>query len=168
MQRVPVHAAGQIIHANRELVAAYTSLGRMRKLHMEVSSNGELAGVKDLLGTAFANGERSVRFEDRLTRCNELTNFALVFGEAPDACRLIHGSMHGRFEGNQRIAHSWLILRTVHADLVWEPATALWHMKDEWYKYARAWDEREYTKAQATQLTRATEHYGPWHESRYP
>lgn len=168
MERVPEREAGKIVRDNRTLVASYASLRRMRKLHMEVSTNGGLVGIKDFLGTTRANGEPSIRFEDRITRCNELANFALLFGDAPDHCRLIHGSMHGPFDGNERMRHAWLLLRTEHAELAWEPTTSLWHIKEEWYAYARVWEEREYVKRQAQTLMNRTGHYGPWHESRYP
>lgn len=139
------------------------------KVDVEIlDKDGSPPGIRDYCGTDLVGGEPANVFEDRLTRCNELTNYALLFGSAPDGTRLVHGSIHGRYEGNERIQHSWLIVRTDMGQLVWEPITHLWYDKEAWYEYARAWEEREYAKRQAEILTAQSGHYGPWHESRYP
>lgn len=140
------------------------------QLDIEVDLNSDHPkppGIRSWLGTEDVDGP-ATEFDQRISRCNELTNYALLWGSAPDDAHLIHGSMHGRFDGNQRIRHSWLVLRRGDVRLVWEPITALWHNMDAWYEYARAWDEREYVKRQVQQMTLATRHFGPWHESRYP
>lgn len=125
-------------------------------------------GIRDYCGTERVGDEPADVFKDRLTRCNELTNYALLWGDAPEATRLVHGSIHGPYEGTERIQHSWLVTKTSRGELVWEPITHLWYDKEAWYAYARAWDEREYTRRQTWELTMSSGHYGPWHESRYP
>jgi hypothetical protein len=123
-------------------------------------------GIRDLYGTEAVDGP-SKTFDDRITRCYEISNYALLFGTAPSIARLIHGSIHGQ-DAPERIGHAWLVITTRVVDLVWEPITGLVHLKDEWYEFARARDEREYLKHVAARTTQMTGHYGRWHDSRYP
>lgn len=136
-------------------------------IDVEVIGEDAPYGVRDFCGTERVDNDTQV-FDNRLTRCNELTNYAMLWGDAPAGARLIHGSIHGRYEGNERIQHSWLIIRTSRGEMVWEPITHLWYDKEAWYDYARAWEEREYTAASVKALTKSSGHYGPWHESSYP
>ena len=150
------------------LVSMYVEVREARHVDVEaIDKQGAPLGIRDFCGTESVDDDTTV-FENRLTRCNELTNYAMNWGDVPEGTRLIHGSIHGRYEGNERIQHSWLIVKTSQGDLVWEPITHLWYEKEAWYQYARAWDEREYTAKQVQQLTTLSGHYGPWHDSRYP
>jgi hypothetical protein len=141
----------------------------LRPLNVELAGTGDgPVGIKDLLGTEWANGIDSSEFKSRGGRCYELSNYAMLFGDAPDFCRLVHGSIHGPYEGNERIAHAWLLARTPLRQMVWEPYRACWYDMHEWYRWSRAWDEREYAYVQVRNRTQYSGHFGPWHESGYP
>ena len=118
----------------------------------------------DLLGTERASDEPSESFEDRLTRCYELSAYALLFGSAPKGSKLVHGSMHGP-GGKQRIGHGWLRLP---GGKVWEPITARVYDEQQWMTYADAKVERVYTRAQASDRVFWSGVWGRWHESRWP
>lgn len=123
-------------------------------------------GVYHLLDTGRCNDEPSVSREERGTRCFELSCWAVVAGKvAPESSRLVHGSIHGRSEEMRRIAHGWVVLP---GGLLWEPINALIHDAAEFIRVARAWDEVSYTPKQAAINLLRTEHYGSWHDSRYP
>lgn len=124
-------------------------------------------GVCDLLGTEVANGEPSAIYADRRTRCYELAACAVLppYGLAPKGSRVIHGTIKGPGNHYERIGHAWLELPD---GLLWEPISGLIHDRNEWMKWASAWEERTYTRGQVIQLIGRHQHYGRWHESRYP
>lgn len=159
---------GELLQLICSWLWAVSKSGRKaRKADVEAHPDGGPMGVRDFMGTELANGEKSFSLQERLTRCNELCNWAILEGPRLDSVRLVHGTIHGRYNDVQRIRHAWLLLHTPFVDICWEPATRLWYEKEPWYEWARAWDEREYTRAQVIELTRTSGHYGPWHESRY-
>lgn len=127
-------------------------------------ADGGPTGVIAYLGTERANDEPSVGFGQRIQRCFELAGYAIVFGDAPEGSRLVHGSWHGP-KAERRIRHAWLELPD---GLIWEPIRAVIHQADEFRSWARMWDEVSYTKSQAQNACQAFGHYGPWTESRYP
>jgi GNAT superfamily N-acetyltransferase len=122
----------------------------------------EPPGRHDLFGTGHVDGP-STTFDERLTRCYELAASALFAG-APEGSVLVHGSIHG-YGAPRRIGHAWLNLPD---GTVWEPITAKVYDKDAWTAYARAREERVYTKDQAAKELIGSGHYGRWHESEYP
>lgn len=140
-------------------------LGREDDYAVHGSSIGGPFGVHNLFGTGEAGDESSSEFSQRLSRCYELAGHALAFGTAPEDSMLVHGSMHGRMEGTQRIGHAWLILP---GDLVWEPITALIHDKAEWEDWTRARAEKSYTKLYLAKMLVARGDWGRWHNSKYP
>lgn len=150
------------------LIAAYLDIknDNVDKVNVEVSQNGWPAGVRDMFGSEAADGP-TVTFDQRIKRCYELAAYALVFGSAPSIGSLIHGSIHGP-DAAERIGHAWLVIPNPIADLVWEPITAKVHLKDEWYEFSRARDERQYLKHVAQRIIHLRQDYGRWHESRYP
>lgn len=146
------------------IIERYVSLTRARHVDLYASESGDSPiGIKDLFGSENASNEAAVTFEQRLTRCYELAFSGLMMG-APEGSFLVHGSMHGP-DAPQRIGHAWLLLP---GGLIWEPITALVQDRDEWYAYARAREERTYSKLQAARASVTHGDYGRWHESRYP
>lgn len=128
-----------------------------------VSEGGRPSGIREWFGTDVIEGETLTVFERRLSRCYELA--AVAFVSTSDSALLIHGSMHGPHEDNQRIAHAWLQL---NEKLLWEPITACVYDAVEYSQYARLWEERRYDIHVAARLIQSSNHLGPWHESRYP
>ena len=122
----------------------------------------EPPGHRDLFGTGHVDGP-SATFDQRITRCYELAANALFAG-APEGSELVHGSIHG-YGAPRRIGHAWLNLPD---GTVWEPITAKVYDKDAWTAYARAREERVYTKDQAAKELIGSGHYGRWHDSEYP
>lgn len=122
----------------------------------------------NLLGTHEVDGP-TVNFDDRITRCYELAGYAVAFGNAPAGSVLVHGSWFGP-GAKQRIGHAWVELRDEVSGewLVWEPIRAKLYDRDEWYHYVQAWPERTYPLLAVRRLIGEHNHYGRWHESRYP
>lgn len=136
----------------------------MEEITLIQFAGGGPIGAPAYLGTEEANGESSRTFEERIKRCFELTCFAVVFGEAGPQSRLVHGSWHGP-GAPERIRHAWVELP--HG-LIWEPIHAAIFDGVALRRFARMWDERTYDYNTACRMTRDHDHYGPWHESRYP
>lgn len=125
-------------------------------------------GVRHLLGTEDANNESARTQEERLGRCFELTGWAIAMNyDAPTRMRLVHGSIQGKPRGDEtfeRIGHAWLLVD----DLTWEPATACFYDRAEFYDTFQARDEVSYTRGQAAKNVANFGNFGRWHESRYP
>lgn len=123
--------------------------------------------IKEYLGTEYSEGERAYTQDERSGRCYELACYALA--AVPRIGRLVHGSVHGREEGMQRIGHAWLVITPPggYAKLLWEPLTASLYLHDEFITWARAWPEVEYGAPDVQRLLRRYMHSGPWQEPRY-
>lgn len=134
-------------------------------------------GILDFLGTEMANGEPSGTYEQRRGRCFELAAYCVALGTVPPNARLVHGSMHGRPRADDaealgaepvRIAHAWVELPVEGQLMIWEPIHAIIYDAKAFTAFARLWDERTYTIPSVRKLMSGSEHYGPWHECRYP
>lgn len=158
---LPAGATELVQRAHRSLYP------HLLKASLVASESGLLPlGIRHLLGTEIVGEDPADTFEKRSGRCFELSAYAIAYGTAPTKANLVHGSMHGPFEGNQRISHAWLVLP---GDLVWEPYSACVYDKDAWYKSSRAWDEVSYTQMQARINILALRNFGAWHTGqRYP
>lgn len=120
-----------------------------------------------LLGTAEPKDEPPARtFQERLKRCYELAGYALLFGDVPEGTLLVHGTIHGPKEDQQRIGHAWLRLPD---GTIWEPITGDIHASwITWRDFANAKVERTYTEGEARRLVLMDGTWGRWHDSRYP
>jgi hypothetical protein len=124
-------------------------------------ADGEVpASMREWFGTRAVDGD-----EDRHGRCYELSAVAMVSPLLPKGSTLVHGSIHGPDEDHERIAHAWVKVRP---DLVWEPFTGMLYDRVEWYLWASARDEVEYSRADVLRLCRLADHTGPWRDTRYP
>ena len=123
----------------------------------------------DYMGTSFASGEFSVGMDARLSRCYELAGYAVLIGDLGDGV-LVHGSIHGRALGCQRIGHGWVLLNVEPGEpaQVWEPITGEVYDRDEWYAWARAEDEVLYSKEEAAITMMRDGTWGRWHQSEWP
>lgn len=120
----------------------------------------------DYLGSDVIDGERAATFDERISRCYELAGFALLCGTAPTGSTLIHGTMKGTHPGARRIGHAWLRLPDGR---IWEPIYAeIWADYAAWQKYADAKVERRYSAKRARTVIFYFDHWGRWHESRFP
>ena len=115
-------------------------------------------------GTDLMIGEEpSTRYDDRKGRCYELAGYAVVFGTAPEGSVLVHGTMHGPYEDNERIGHAWVVLPNGQ---VWEPTLAEVHASiGAWVGYAAAIAERRYTEREARKMIMRHGTWGCWHET---
>jgi len=121
--------------------------------------------IHDYLGSENANGEPSVGMDQRLKRCYELAGWTIMMNPSlPAGTMLVHGSWHGP-EAPERIGHAWL---KIPGDLVWEPIRGLVFLEHEFYRWTRAWDEREYNRRMSARMIFDHHDFGRWHESRYP
>ena len=120
---------------------------------------------KRWFGTDHMMGEEpSTRYEERKGRCYELAGYAVVFGTAPAGSILVHGTMHGPYEDNERSGHAWVVLP---GGRVWEPTLAEIHATvGDWVGYAAAIAERRYTEREARKLIMATGNWGCWHDTK--
>lgn len=155
--------------ADRDLIRRATAAVNFGG-HVEVITNADDpndVALYHLLGSENANGEPSALWEQRRHRCYELAGFAFLFGDLAGAKRalLVHGTMHGPYEGNQRIGHAWIEFGD---RLVWEPVRGLIRDRAEWEAHARPRAERSYAESTARRAVLQSGHYGRWHESRYP
>ncbi len=162
----------EVTDADRDLISRVAAAGiGFPGNHAEIRVASELyrsSAVYHLLGTEDASGEPSITYEQRKSRCYELAGFAIAFTELAELgnrARLVHGSMHGPREDQVRIGHAWV---EIGRDLIWEPVMCLIRDRAEWVEHARPRDERTYSLTDARRLIATTQHFGRWHESRYP
>lgn len=131
---------------------------------LDFGDEGAPPGVRAYFGTDTVEGEPAFTFSQRKGRCYEMTALALVTNDFPDGTRLVHGTIHGPEDDMVRMGHSWLLLGS---ELVWEPARAMIHPRDDWYAFARATEEQVYDLYEARKQMVLTGHYGRWHKSEY-
>jgi hypothetical protein len=144
--------ARDVLHPS---MLGYVVERRLRAVRLAAAHGDTPASIQDFLGTE--GGDRS-------GRCFELSALALL--QAPEGSLLVHGSIHGPDEDHERIAHAWVRIR--RHGLVWEPLHAAVWVEDEFVRWSRAREEREYSLTTMLQLSKAHDHTGPWHEPRYP
>ena len=130
---------------------------------MLTRSEPPVQGLEDF-GTLDASGDAARTFDERVGRCYELAGYAVVFGDAPEGSRVVHGSWHGPGAA-RRIGHAWV---HIDSDVVWEPIRMRLYEREAFYEWTRAEIEREYTAEQARLEMLRSGHFGRWHESRHP
>jgi hypothetical protein len=118
----------------------------------------------EFYGSEVANGEPSVLFDQRRSRCYELATWTAIHGSVPRGTVLVHGNWHGP-GAPARIGHAWLRLPD---GSVWEPIRHRLYVDPlAWEHWTGAREEVRYSQHQATRLVLAHDTYGPWHEPRY-
>jgi hypothetical protein len=136
-------------------------------LDADWSSTTNIVGIRDYFNTEHVEVD-SRDFDQRITRCFELALAAEARFLGTRGGYLVHGSIHGPFEDNERIAHAWVRVRTKSGiDLGWEPITRLVHLQDQWEDAARAREEVAYDNHNAAKMLLVHRHFGPWAKLRY-
>lgn len=110
-------------------------------------------------GTEIVCGAPAHTVDERLGRCYSLAGFALIVGNAPHDAILVHGTIHGIFDGMERIGHAWLQL--VNGD-IWEPATCNIFTSTTWTIISRPCVVHQYTRYHAFCMIQSSKHWGPW------
>ena len=94
----------------------------------------------------------------RLGMCYELSAKVLMEPEMRNS-RVVHGSIQG-FDF-PRIGHAWVLLPN---DMVFDPVTELKVVKEVYYAYHNAIDEKIYDYDALIEHLLEFGTYGPWHE----
>lgn len=108
--------------------------------------------------------ESALTVEERLTRCYELSAYALTIGTAPPDATLVHGTWQHVVYAAKRIGHAWLELPDGH---IWEPISGQIWKREMWNLILNPVEECRYTKDEARNAVMFHRHWGRWHESEY-